>query len=649
MVRAGLILRAMLALFAALLLTPALHAQTYQFTNSTDSATNGISDTATPCTNRFKRTFSVTQNFTVSDVKIGVLMAHTYRGDLLMYLVAPDGTRIQLTTGFGAAADNYNVLFDDSAAASISTYTANSTATATTAVPPYSASYRPSVALSGFAGKNSTGTWTLEICDQYAQDSGTFYQSDLYLTAAPTNYADLSLTKTMIGSAPVNGGAVTWRLSVTNAAGSPSTANSVEVTDYLPAGFTFISASGTGTFNSATGVWSVGTLTPGQTKTIDITGSISATAGATITNTAEVTASSIADIDSTPGNGIATEDDYASSSFVVAGTRAAGTPPTLSCPVGSTIFDWSTATSWTAGSTSNSYALGSYGNIAFSLSNPGTWLNNAGLGGQSPNVQNVMNGGYAGEYSLIELVDLPDQSARVTTTITLPTVMQGAQFRIHDVDYAAGQFADVVTVEGRYQGATVIPTLTNGISNYVIGNGAYGDAASDTAVGDGNVWVTFNSPIDQIIVYYGDHALAPANPGQQAVSISNITFCNPSTTLTVSKVSSIVSDPQNGTTNPKAIPGAVMEYCITITNPGSAAATSIVASDNVPPTVTFIPGSMRSGTSCAGATTVEDDNNTGTDESDPFGASYSAGTVIGVAANLAASSTFALKFQATVN
>lgn len=102
------------------------------YNNSTDSATNAINDTSAPCNNRFTRTFSVTGSFSVADVNVGILAAHTYRGDLVMYLVSPSGTRIQLTAGSGSnGAANFNAVFDDEASSSISNYTAGDTATPT--------------------------------------------------------------------------------------------------------------------------------------------------------------------------------------------------------------------------------------------------------------------------------------------------------------------------------------------------------------------------------------------------------------------------------------------------------------------------------------------------------------------------------------
>lgn len=52
--------------------------------------------------------------------------------------------------------------------------------------------------------------------------------------------------------------------------------------------------------------------------------------------------------------------------------------------------------------------------------------------------------------------------------------------------------------------------------------------------------------------------------------------------VTVRKSSSVISDPVNGTTDPKAIPGAVIEYCIAVSNASGADATNIVVTDTLP-------------------------------------------------------------------
>jgi uncharacterized repeat protein (TIGR01451 family) len=80
--------------------------------------------------------------------------------------------------------------------------------------------------------------------------------------------------------------------------------------------------------------------------------------------------------------------------------------------------------------------------------------------------------------------------------------------------------------------------------------------------------------------------------------------------LTVAKTSRIVSDPVNGTTNPKAIPGATIEYCITVANAaGAATATNVAILDDLPADVTynstfgiFINGNASCASGTAGGT-----------------------------------------------
>ncbi|WP_370293953.1 hypothetical protein [Thalassolituus sp.] len=56
----------------------------------------------------------------------------------------------------------------------------------------------------------------------------------------------------------------------------------------------------------------------------------------------------------------------------------------------------------------------------------------------------------------------------------------------------------------------------------------------------------------------------------------------------LTKSSVVISDPINGTENPKAIPGAVVEYTITLINTGTADATNVVITDELPANTTFI-------------------------------------------------------------
>jgi uncharacterized repeat protein (TIGR01451 family) len=126
------------------------------------------------------------------------------------------------------------------------------------------------------------------------------------------------------------------------------------------------------------------------------------------------------------------------------------------------------------------------------------------------------------------------------------------------------------------------------------------------------------------------------------------------TALTVAKTVEVISDPINNTTNQKAIPGAVVRYCVLMTNNGGQAATDVVLSDVVPTELTYVTGSIQSGAgvgmTCAGATTSEDDNATDADDTDGFAASFNAGTftVSGTVTTLPAGQVAAIRFNATV-
>ncbi len=546
---------------------PALAQTTTTYVNTT----NGTISAATPCTSPLVRTFVVGDTFTVADVDLGVFITHTWRGDSRITLTSPDGTSVQLVDGDAnsTSGDNFNVLLDDAATQTVNTDSATG-AHSTAAPPPFDNTFSPNSPLSAFNGESSNGTWTLEICDIFTgADNGTFQHAELYLTSLPANFADLSLTKVNVGSPAVQGGTATWRLTLTNNSLSTLTATNIIVEDTFPSGFTFASATGDGSFDSINSEWSIGSLAPGTSVTLTVSGTVSATAGTTLTNTAEITASDQTDSDSTPNNGVTSEDDYAFASFTVQTGRSPGTPPVLSCPAFQSTFDWDTISGWTAGSLDNTYAFSTFGNIRFQITNDGAFVNSGGFGGQSPTVVDTFEGGLSpAEDSLTLLANQANQSGEAEVTITLPRTFTGLQFTIFDVDFGNNQFADRVEVVGTNDGATVNPTLTNGNVNYVSGGEVIGDGASGSGDALGNMVVTFTDTVDTVIIRYGNHTTAPANPGQQGIGVHDITVCDPVASLSITKTSSIISDGFNSAANSKAIPGALIEYLITVTNDG---------------------------------------------------------------------------------
>lgn len=113
-------------------------------------------------------------------------------------------------------------------------------------------------------------------------------------------------------------------------------------------------------------------------------------------------------------------------------------------------------------------------------------------------------------------------------------------------------------------------------------------------------------------------------------------------TLSVLKSSTIISDPVNGTTNPKMIPGATIQYCIAVTNAaGGADAANVAVSDPLPGQITYDAGYgiKLNGTVVSG--TCQTDGTAG--------GSFASNTVSGTIAALPAGSTKTLLFRATIN
>jgi len=134
------------------------------------------------------------------------------------------------------------------------------------------------------------------------------------LSGGVVQSADLELVKQADKVLLTVGDQVTFTIRLVN--NGPAAATGIEVTDLLPVGITFGQATATlGTYNNTTGKWQLANLNSGSQAVLTITGTV--TSAGAFTNTAEVTASGLTDPDSSPGNGVATEDDQSSVTVTV--------------------------------------------------------------------------------------------------------------------------------------------------------------------------------------------------------------------------------------------------------------------------------------------------------------------------------------------
>ncbi len=127
---------------------------------------------------------------------------------------------------------------------------------------------------------------------------------------------DLGVTKTVLPASPQEGETVLYTIRLTN--NGPNSADSVALTDTLPADLTFISAAASqGTYSVANGRWTVGTLADGAVATLNLTSSVNSSArGKVVVNTVSGLSSDQPDYNSA--------NNTASASFSVASTVVAG-------------------------------------------------------------------------------------------------------------------------------------------------------------------------------------------------------------------------------------------------------------------------------------------------------------------------------------
>jgi subtilisin-like proprotein convertase family protein len=110
----------------------------------------------------------------VSGVSVTLSIAAQKDSNLILTLIAPDGTRISLSNQRGGNGSNFtNTTFSDQAGTAISAGTA-----------PFSGSFRPEVPLASLNGKNPQGSWTLEAVNLGTSNVATLLGWSLTLTTA---------------------------------------------------------------------------------------------------------------------------------------------------------------------------------------------------------------------------------------------------------------------------------------------------------------------------------------------------------------------------------------------------------------------------------------------------------------------------------
>jgi uncharacterized repeat protein (TIGR01451 family) len=143
----------------------------------------------------------------------------------------------------------------------------------------------------------TSGSYTMHVTIRDVGGSTATANSTATVAAA----ADLGVTQGVDNASPVEGSTIHFTITVSNATG-PHPATGVQLTDMLPAGLVFVSATpSAGTYSNSTGVWTVGSLAVGGSATLQLTATVAyGTGGRSLTNTAAV--SHLDQVDPNPAN-----------------------------------------------------------------------------------------------------------------------------------------------------------------------------------------------------------------------------------------------------------------------------------------------------------------------------------------------------------
>jgi uncharacterized repeat protein (TIGR01451 family) len=115
--------------------------------------------------------------------------------------------------------------------------------------------------------------------------------------------------------------------------------------------------------------------------------------------------------------------------------------------------------------------------------------------------------------------------------------------------------------------------------------------------------------------------------------------------VSVTKTETVVSDPINGAVNPKHIPGAIVQYQVTVTNAAASAvpATTISVTDVMPANVTFQPNTYGAGNGIDLGGVAQ------TNAADADQGTFAAGTVTVTIPSLAPGASSVITFRVAVN
>jgi uncharacterized repeat protein (TIGR01451 family) len=386
-----------------------------------------------------------------------------------------------------------------------------------------------------------------------------------------------------------------YTISVTNF--GPSSASSVVVTDTLPLGVTFVSASGGGANNSGVVNWTLGTLASGQVSNVTVT--VTAPASGSLTNTASAS-SPTGDPNSTNNITppvITTVTPVADVAIGKTGSASVLASSNLVYTISVTNFGPSSAGSVTVTDTlplGVTFVSASGGGV--NTSGVVSWSLGTLASGQVSNVTVTVTAPASGSLTNTAVVSSPTGDPNSTNNVTAPvvtTVTPVADVGIGKVGpasvLAASNLVYTISVTNfgpsSASSVTVTDTLPLGVTFVsATGGGANNSGVVSWTLGTltsgqvSNVTVTVTAPASGSLT----NVAAVSSPTGDPNSTNNIT---PPVITTVTPVAD-VSVSKRG---PAGITfGTNFSYSISVTNFGPSTASSVTVTDSLPVGLVFV-------------------------------------------------------------
>lgn len=207
-----------------------------------------------------------------------------------------------------------------------------------------------------------------------------------------------------------------------------------------------------------------------------------------------------------------------------------------------------------------------------------------------------------------------------------------------------GAYLDQIAADARQRVFILSDVPLGRATNDVAGVRLTATAAEATAAGSLGAVVTQTTGANTagVDTVFADSSTSEGNTAYDGIHFDEDDYTVLAASLAATKTSRVVSDPVSGTTNPKMIPGAVVEYCIAVFNAaGSATASNINVTDTLPGQTTYLSsfGIKLNGT-VTGSTCNADGAGAG---------SHASGVVSGTLSDIPAGTTRTVLFRVTVN